>query len=115
MSSEVVAETEGNAEPPTGQGGSADGSVEKTTGHGQRRVRTAVSVILVVVAWSAYRYISRVDAIRRALRDEMKRRQSPSAQSRTVQAEDLVKCRVCGAYVAARGATSCGRPDCPWR
>ena len=29
-------------------------------------------------------------------------------------AEDMVKCSKCGAYVAARGATSCGRADCPY-
>ena len=28
--------------------------------------------------------------------------------------EDLVQCPKCGAYVAARGATSCGRGDCPY-
>jgi uncharacterized protein len=30
------------------------------------------------------------------------------------QAEDLVPCPKCGAYVAAHGATSCGRSDCPY-
>ena len=30
------------------------------------------------------------------------------------EAEDLVQCPRCGAYVAARGATSCGRSDCPY-
>jgi len=30
------------------------------------------------------------------------------------EAEDLVQCPKCGAYVAARGATSCGRSDCPY-
>ncbi|HTH98219.1 MAG TPA: hypothetical protein VL574_12450 [Stellaceae bacterium] len=29
------------------------------------------------------------------------------------QAVDLVKCRQCGAYIAATGARSCGRDDCP--
>ena len=28
--------------------------------------------------------------------------------------EDLIECPKCGAYVAARGATSCGRSDCPY-
>ncbi len=30
------------------------------------------------------------------------------------EAEDLVQCPKCGAYLAARGATSCGRSDCPY-
>ena len=29
-------------------------------------------------------------------------------------AEDLVPCPKCGAYVAAHGASSCGRSDCPY-
>lgn len=28
--------------------------------------------------------------------------------------EDLIQCPKCGAYVAARGAGSCGRDDCPY-
>ena len=28
--------------------------------------------------------------------------------------EDLIPCPKCGAYVAARGASSCGRSDCPY-
>ncbi len=30
------------------------------------------------------------------------------------EVEDLVQCPKCGAYVAARGTTSCGRGDCPY-
>lgn len=29
-------------------------------------------------------------------------------------AEDLIPCPKCGAYVAASGASSCGRSDCPY-
>ena len=29
-------------------------------------------------------------------------------------AEDMVQCPVCKTYVAARGSSSCGRPDCPY-
>ena len=28
--------------------------------------------------------------------------------------EDMAQCKVCGAYVPAKGATRCGRPDCPF-
>ncbi len=28
--------------------------------------------------------------------------------------EDLIPCPKCGAYVAAHGASSCGRSDCPY-
>lgn len=36
---------------------------------------------------------------------------APSAPS--TKAEDLVRCAVCGTYVAANGARACGRNDCP--
>jgi hypothetical protein len=40
--------------------------------------------------------------------------QRPTAHAPTsTEAVDLVKCRQCGAYIAASGAKSCGRPDCP--
>jgi len=38
-----------------------------------------------------------------------RRRQAPSPQS---VIQDLVACRICGAYVAA-DAGGCGKPDCP--
>jgi len=69
--------------------------------------------LLVAVVWFGFRYMSRVDAIRRTLREELKRRQRPQKPV-SVEAEDLVKCAPCGAYVSARSATSCGRADCPW-
>ena len=36
-------------------------------------------------------------------------------RKRAVEAEDMVACKICGTYVAASGARSCGRADCPWR
>ena len=35
----------------------------------------------------------------------------PAAQE---EAEDMVQCPACKAYVAARGVRSCGRADCPY-
>jgi uncharacterized protein len=57
--------------------------------------------------------MGRVEAVRRAVRDELRRRQA-SSKPAPIEVEDLVKCGACGAYVASRSATSCGRPDCPW-
>ncbi|MGO8917739.1 MAG: hypothetical protein ACLQJR_17690 [Stellaceae bacterium] len=70
-------------------------------------------VLMIAVVWFGFRYVSRVDAIRRHVREEMKRRQRPRGPV-SIEAEDLVKCTQCGAYVAARSASSCGRKDCPW-
>jgi hypothetical protein len=70
-------------------------------------------VLLVVIVWVTFRYAKRVEAIRRVLREEMQRRQA-ARRPPPLPAEDLVKCAPCGAYVAARSASACGRADCPW-
>jgi hypothetical protein len=63
-----------------------------------------IVVLVVVAAWVGYRWLNGVT------RDLSRRRMaSPRAP---INAEDLVACGVCGAYVAA-GAPACGRPDCP--
>lgn len=38
-----------------------------------------------------------------------------AAGKRAIEADDMVACKVCGTYVAANGARSCGRADCPCR
>jgi hypothetical protein len=70
-------------------------------------------LLVIAVVWFGFRYIGRVEAIRQALRKELARRQRPQKAPR-VEAEDLVSCSACGAYVAARDAGHCGRADCPW-
>lgn len=70
---------------------------------------------VIAVVWYAFKYRARVEAIRRSVREEIARRQaatSPRGPSRPT--EDLVKCPECGAFVAAVGATNCGKPQCPW-
>ncbi len=74
-----------------------------------------VLAALIAVVWYGFKYASRVEAIRRSVREEVARRQAsgqPRPPSRAV--EDLVKCSQCGAFVAAQGATNCGKKGCPW-
>ena len=71
--------------------------------------------LIVAIVWYGYRYMQRIEAVRRALRDELLRRQGAARQSPPAEAEDLVKCATCGAYVPSHHASACGRPDCPWR
>jgi hypothetical protein len=62
-----------------------------------------IVVLVVAAAWVGYRWLNGVT------RDPPRRRvASPRAP---INAEDLVACGICGAYVAA-GAPACGRPDC---
>lgn len=81
--------------------------------------------VIIAVVWYGLKYLSRAEAVRRAQRQGDQRQADPrqgnqrrrgmgttGAPLRAV--EDLIKCARCGAYVAARGASACGRPDCPW-
>lgn len=71
--------------------------------------------VIIVIVWFGFKYAQRVEQVKRMLREEMRRRQQASRSgAQALAAEDLVKCRQCGAYVAARSASACGRPDCPW-
>lgn len=71
--------------------------------------------LIVAIVWYGFKYMRRIEAVRRAVRDEFLRRQGAARRPPPVEAEDLVKCAACGAYVASRSATACDRPDCPWR
>jgi hypothetical protein len=68
---------------------------------------------IVIFVWYGFKYANRVQAVRRAFENELRRRQAAAKPPR-LEAEDLALCGTCGAYVPARGAMPCGRPDCPW-
>jgi hypothetical protein len=72
--------------------------------------KLVVLIILIMVVWYGFKHFSRVDKVRR----DAPRGKAPAGGPRRVEAEDMTKCSVCGAYVAARGASNCGRSDCPW-
>ena len=67
-----------------------------------------VLIILAIIAvWYAFRWLSRgPPSIMRRWQQSPPRPQSPPA------VEELVACRLCGAYVAA-GARGCGKAGCP--
>ena len=43
-----------------------------------------------------------------------KTKRDQAAQAKAMDAEEMVRCPVCDAYVAARVSTDCGRGDCPY-
>ena len=63
-----------------------------------------ILVLIIVGAWVGYRWLN-------GLTRELGHRRAASPRQ-AINAEDLVACGVCGAYVAA-AAAGCGRPDCP--
>jgi uncharacterized protein len=75
-----------------------------------------VLALLIFAIWTAFKYVGRVEEVRQTLkraRDAAERGANRRAAPK-IEAEDMEKCRVCDAYVAARGAAKCGRGDCPW-
>jgi len=70
-------------------------------------------LILVVVfaAWHVVKMFNRLGSPTPP--GNFRRPSRPSGQRRTmIEAEDLVACKGCGAYIAA-SARHCGRADCP--
>ena len=75
-----------------------------------------VLALVVAAIWYGFKYMNRLEEVRRMLRQMQQRPPRPASRpAASLKAEDLVLCRTCNAYVAGHGAGPCGRPDCPWR
>lgn len=71
-----------------------------------------VLAAIIAAVWMGFRLVGRLD---KARKDEARRQARGGAAAKPrADVEETVKCPVCGAYVAARGAGFCGRPDCPY-
>jgi uncharacterized protein len=75
-----------------------------------------VLALIILVVWQGFKFLGQLDRARKeALRQQAKAKTArPPAAGTANQVEDMVKCRVCGAYMPARGAVSCGKPNCPY-
>jgi len=80
---------------------------------------------IIAIVWYGFKLIGRVqerrDAEMQGPDGEARLRRGDRGQGGNTQGaragteiEETVKCRACGAYVPVRGATSCGRPSCPF-
>ncbi len=73
------------------------------------------TALVVVVVFYGWKWVGRVQAQRtEALKQAKTRRRNRPTPPPAADAVDMVQCPVCGDYVPARGATSCGRDDCPY-
>ena len=70
-------------------------------------------ILLIVVVWFGYKVVARLNANAKARRDEIKG--GAGLPRPRPNAEEMVRCASCGVYVSSTKATSCGRPDCPYR
>jgi len=76
-----------------------------------------VLALLGFGAWYLFRMLAGPNPSNRGPRPNAQARGRPSpngASSRTIDAEDMVRCSVCGTYVPAKGAKACEKPGCPW-
>jgi hypothetical protein len=84
-----------------------------------------VLAAIVFAVWYAFNYITRLGQQQQQRRGPQppprgygQRRQGSTTGGGAGNAgavEELTPCPRCGTYVAARGASPCNRPDCPWR
>lgn len=72
---------------------------------------------IVLAVWYGFKFLNRIQAVREA---EARRRATDGRGARRMaredgrEIEDMVKCRVCGAYVPARGTAACAQAGCPY-
>lgn len=70
-----------------------------------------VLVAVISAIWFGFRLLGQIDRQRRQTMPKKKWWQMKRTEPR--QVEDMVKCKVCGAFTA-RDAKSCGKPSCPF-
>jgi uncharacterized protein len=82
-----------------------------------------VTILLIVAVWYLFKLYQRKKLVRaeEAISRFFKRDPSPESPSprsasaaASREAEVLVECRTCGAYVSPRNAVSCGKANCPY-
>jgi len=74
--------------------------------------KLVVLIGIVVAIWYGFKFIGRLDQARKQQGGGTPRRQDGGRSPNKV--EDTVQCPVCEAYVVAKSAGPCDRPDCPY-
>ena len=79
------------------------------------------TVAVIIIVWQGYKWLGRMQTRRDAITREGARGKgrggratAPAASPFSADVEDMVECTVCGSFVPARGAVSCGRGECPY-
>ena len=73
--------------------------------------KLAVLIGIVVAIWYGFKLVGRLDKARKQQGGGSPQRREGG---KATEVEDTVQCPVCKAYVVARSAGPCDRPDCPY-
>ena len=82
------------------------------------------TVAVVLAVWYGFKWVGRMKVIReKEAKDKLRRGAggsgggagSADSSSATGDAEEMVECAVCGAFVAVQGAKDCGKDNCPYQ
>lgn len=73
--------------------------------------KLAVLVGIVIAVWYGFKVVGQIDKARKQTQANKPPRQ-PGGDAPEI--EDTVQCPTCGAYVVAKSASPCERPDCPY-
>jgi len=76
--------------------------------------KLAVLVAIVAAIWYGFKYVGQLDRARKQARGNKPPRSTGGGGSSPSEVEDTVQCPTCGAYVVAKSASPCERPDCPY-
>ncbi len=70
------------------------------------------TALVVFLVWHGFKWYARLQE------DRIEKKASggkvKSGGKAAIDAEEMVKCAVCGTFVASNGAVSCGKDDCPY-
>ncbi len=77
------------------------------------------TLAVIIIVWQGYKWLGRVQTRRDAIARETgsgsgRGGRAAAAGPSPAEVEDMVECTVCGSFVPARGAVSCGRGECPY-
>lgn len=73
-----------------------------------------VLIAIVIAVWYGFKIVGQLDQARKQSQGKRPPRQSAGGGGSAPEVEDTVQCPVCGAYVVAKSASPCERPDCPY-
>ncbi|MEQ8666336.1 MAG: hypothetical protein RIC16_11495 [Rhodospirillales bacterium] len=77
------------------------------------------TIVAIAAIWYGFKFIKRVqdredDSVSQRRRPGVGSANRTPADRDDDDVETMIECRTCGSFVAASGARSCGREDCPY-